>query len=93
MGMIPTILSNEAEEFFYELFYGYGGLITVIILVSMILLVSAKNRWAGIAFIPISIMIGISYLSHLPGDNSLMWGAIIMFIMPFFIIASVLWKE
>lgn len=90
--MIPQI-TNTAEDFFYEMFYGYGGLITVIILVSLILLVSSKNRWAGIAFIPISVIIGLNYLTYVTPDNGLMWGAIIMFLMPFFIILSVIWRN
>ena len=77
---------TEIAEVFTEMFYGGGAWLMLIILVSMILTISVKVKHSIILFIPISIFLGLNYLDNATASNNLEWCAIIMWIVPVFLI-------
>jgi len=77
---------SEITETFTELFFGGGAWLMVIILVAMILVISVRVKHSVVIFIPISIFLGFNYLDNATASNNLQWCAIIMWIVPIFLI-------
>lgn len=84
---------TPVEEAFYELLFGQGAWLGLIFFIVMLFLLSARNKWANIICIPISIFIGIMYIDNVATNSNLMWGAIIMFITPVFLIVMLAEKK
>lgn len=72
---------SEITELFTELLFGEGCWFGLILIVAIITLASAKSRIANIAFIPISVFIGILYFDNVDVSSNFMWAGIIMFIV------------
>lgn len=84
--MIPFNVQTEIQDAFYELFFGVqGGWIGFLIVASIMLLVTAKVRYAGILFMVVSVMMGIMMLGELAVNNDLMWCCLMYFAMPAFL--------
>ncbi len=66
----------SVEIAFDELFFGSGSWLGLLLLLTIIILLSAQSKFVGGLMIPVSVFIGISYLSY----PSLMWNALIMFL-------------
>ena len=78
---------NEIELAFYELFFGtQGGWIGFLFVASIMLLVTAKVRYAGIMFSVASVMMGIMMAEEIAVNSNLMWCTVMYFLMPFFLI-------
>ena len=77
---------NDIELAFYELFFGVqGGWIGFILVASIMLLVTAKVKYAGIMFSVVSVMMGVMMSGELAVNNDLMWCMLMYFIMPAFL--------
>jgi len=74
-------MTTEAAEFFNQLLFGSGAWLGAILIVSIILIVTIKNRLSGAIFMPICIFLGIQYLNVVPVSSDLVWIGILMFIM------------
>jgi len=74
-------MPGEFQEFFYELLFGTGAWLGIIIIVSIIVTVTLREKLSGAIFLPICIFLGSQYLEKVPVNDNLMWGAILMFIM------------
>lgn len=77
---------SEITEIFTELFYGEGAWLMLILFVAMILVISIKVKYSVVIFIPISIFLGLNYLDNASASNNLLWCALIMWILPLFLI-------
>jgi len=75
---------NEAQNFFYELFFGYGGWLGIVLIVALILLVTIKVKYSGVIFIPLSVFIGFWYFDNASVNSNFIWCGIIMLLMPIF---------
>lgn len=84
---------TQISDVFTELFYGGGSWLMLIILVSMILVISVKIKYSLIIFIPISIFLGFNYLNKATPINHLDWCAVIMWILPIFLVLIELEKR
>lgn len=73
-------MAGEALEFFNELMFGSGAWLGLILIVTIMLLVSAKTKMGGIFMCIISIFLGLEYFSNVATSSNFMWSAIIMFI-------------
>lgn len=74
-------------DLFQELFFGiYGGWLGAIILMALILVVSYKVKYAGLVFIPSSLLIGMWYLDYVNVNSNLVFNAILFFILPILLI-------
>lgn len=77
---------SEVAEAFNELFFGaQGGWVGFLLLSSVMLLVTAKVKYAGIMFSVVSVMIGVMMIPQLATDSNLMWCMIMYFLMPGFL--------
>lgn len=77
---------NDIELAFYELFFGVqGGWIGFILVASIMLLVTAKVKPAGILFMVVSVMMGVMMAGELAVNNDLMWCMLMYFVMPAFL--------
>lgn len=78
---------NDIQLAFYELFFGLqGGWIGFLLVASIMLLVTAKVRYAGIMFSVASVFMGIMMSEELAVNSNLMWCTVMYFAMPFFLI-------
>jgi len=68
------------EEIFNELFFGSGGWLGLLLLLTIIVLLGMKSKVLAVFFIPLSIFLGITYLQNVDPSNNLMWGGILMFL-------------
>jgi len=77
---------TEIQQLFYELFFGtYGGWIGFTLMASIMVLVTSKEKYAGILFMPVSIMIGVMMTNELAVNNDLWWCCLMYFLMPGFL--------
>lgn len=68
---------------FSELFYGSGAWLGILLLLTILISLSAKIKYAGVLTLPIVVFLGIDYIT-----NDLLWNAVIMFFASIFIIIS-----
>jgi len=68
------------EEIFNELFFGSGGWLGLLLLLTIIVLLGIKSKVLAVLFIPLSIFLGITYLQNVDPSSNLMWGGILMFL-------------
>jgi hypothetical protein len=73
--------SGDFTEFFQQLLFGTGAWLGAILIVSIIVIVTVKNRLSGAIFMPICIFLGIQYFNTVSSSSDLMWIGILMFIM------------
>jgi len=73
------------EEIFNELFFGSGGWLGLLLLLTIIVLLGMKSKVLAVLFIPLSIFLGVTYLQNLDPSNDLMWGGILMFLATIFL--------
>ena len=77
---------TDVQEAFYELFFGIqGGWLGFLLVASIMLLVTAKVKYAGILFMVVSVMMGIMMAGELAVDSNLMWCMLMYFAMPAFL--------
>lgn len=69
---------------FTELFYGAGAWLGLLLYLAIIIGLTLKTKYAGVLMLPVSIFLGISYLSY----PALTWNAVIMFFSAIFIVAN-----
>lgn len=72
---------SEVDEVFNSLFYGGGSWLGLILMLILIIGLCIKWRNASVIMLPISMLLGINYLS-----NSLGWHGLIMFLTSIFIL-------
>ena len=85
--MLSSFVGTEIEEAFFELFFGVqGGWIGFLIVASIMLLVTAKVKYAGIMFMVVSVFMGIMMAEELAVNNNLMWCMLMYFSMPIFLL-------
>ena len=78
---------TDISQAFYELFLGsQGGWLGFILVASIMLLVTAKVKYAGILFMVVSVMLGVMMSQELAVNSNLLWCMIMYFSMPFFLI-------
>lgn len=68
------------EDVFNELLFGQGAFLGLIIIVSLILMVGALNKYARLVFMPITVLMAIMYLDNIADSSIFMWCAVIMFL-------------
>jgi len=73
------------EEIFYELFFGSGGWLGLLLLLTIIVLLGMKSKVLAVLFIPLSIFLGVTYIQNVDPSNNLMWGGILMFLATIFL--------
>ena len=84
-----VIQLSEVTEFFTELMFGEGKWIGLILILSIIILVSAKNKYASILFLPIMIFLGIEYANNVSASSDFYWSVIICFITSVFLVVNI----
>jgi hypothetical protein len=72
---------------FDELFYGSGAWLGILLLLVIILGISLKTKYAGLLMIPVTVFLGIDYLTE-----DMLWHSIIMFITSVFVVINVFRK-
>ena len=73
---------------FGELFFGSGSWLGILLLLVIILAISLKTKYAGVLMIPVTIFLGIEYLS-----KGMPWHTIIMLITSVFVILNMFRRE
>lgn len=74
---------SSISQVFTELFYGSGAWLGILLLLTIIISLSAKIKYAGVLTLPIVVFLGIDYIT-----NDLLWNAVIMFFASIFIVIS-----
>ncbi len=77
MSSVTTALN----DLFTVLFYGSGAWLGLLLLLIMILGISVKFKKAGLLMLPVSVFLGVEYMT-----NSLGWHALIMWLASVFIL-------
>jgi hypothetical protein len=83
-------MAGEFTEFFQELLFGTGAWLGALLIVSIIVIVTVKNRLSGAIFMPICIFLGIQYFNTVSASSNLMWIGILMFIMAIYCLAMLI---
>jgi hypothetical protein len=83
-------MAGEFQEFFTELLFGTGAWLGIILIVSVIVLVTFKEKLSAGIFLPICIFLGIQYFNSVPSNSNLIWGAILMFVMAVYCIGMLI---
>ena len=73
-------------SFLENLFFGEGFWFMLIIILAVITIAVFIVPYCGILFLVITIFLGIEYLAKLPQNSNYMWGALVMFLTPIYII-------
>ena len=68
---------SEIELIFQELLFGEGAFITFIFLSSIMVLVTAKEKFLGLIFLIVSFMLSLICFNGIASDSNLMWVAIL----------------
>lgn len=68
-------------EWFSELFFGTGAWLGLLIVISIIFIVTAKEKLSGIVFLPITVLMAINYFNNVPSNSDFMWSGVIMLLM------------
>ena len=71
-------MSSTIALAFEELFYGSGMWLGLLLLLSIIIALALKNKYASVLTIPITLFLGIDYITNAE-TTSHYWGALIMF--------------
>jgi len=83
------LVMSESEDFFFELFFGMGGVLGFLLVCSLLFLISAKIKYVGIFTPVVAFVLGLSYINNLASNSNLWWLAILSFLMiPFLLITS-----
>jgi len=67
------------SEIFTEFLYGSGAWLGLTVILTLMIIATAINRWASLLFLPVTLFMGIAYLINVPVDSNFLWGALIMF--------------
>jgi len=76
---------SDISLVFTELFYGAGSWLGLLILLSIIVALTMKAKYAGVLMLPVTIFLGINYITY---DTPLLWNGIIMFFASLFILIN-----
>lgn len=71
---------SAASDIFYELLFGSGAWIGLILILSIAFLVGARNKYVNLLFIPILAFFGLLYLDNVAASANFMWSAVFCFI-------------
>jgi len=80
---------SEIQQAFTELLYGSGAWLGLILIVTIIVVTSHRNKYLALIFIPVTIFMGISYLNNVTLNSDLTWMALIMFITSTFLLIKI----
>jgi len=81
---------NQAQEFFYELFYGYGAPLGFLLIFAILVALSFKFRYSQAVTIPIAIFTSIWYFSNMATNDNFMWFGVLMLLSPIVMILPLL---
>lgn len=81
-------MSNTMEVALNELFYGAGIWLGLLIILSFIVGISMKWKYASLLCLPITLFMGIDYLTN--GTGNQLWAAIVMFFASFFLLVNLM---
>lgn len=84
-------MSGEFKEFFEELFFGSGSWLGLIIIIAIIVLVTAKEKFSGVIFLPITVLLSIHYFQNVSASNDFMWSGVLMLIVTIYCLVMVSW--
>jgi len=70
-----------------ELFYGSGSWLGILLLLILIIGISLKEKYAGLLMLPVTVFIGLDYLSE-----NMLWHMIIMFTASAFVVLNIFRK-
>jgi len=84
-------MSGEFKEFFEELLFGSGSWLGLIVIIAIIVLVTAKEKFSAVIFLPITILLSIHYFQNVSPSNDFMWSGVIMLIMTIYCLVMVSW--
>jgi len=85
-------LTNPFQLAFQELFYGSGMWLGILIILSFVVGLSLKNKYASILCLPVTIFLGIDYIVNMTTQTHL-WGSLIMFFTSIFLIINLMMKK
>lgn len=71
---------SAIEEVFNELLFGSGAWLGLIIILVLLFGGTKANKYLGVAFIPVSLFLGIMYFDNVSTSENFMWAGVIMFI-------------
>jgi len=77
---------SEAEQLFNEFLFGAGSWIGIILIVGLIVLITSKERYAGLLFFPIIILLSLKYLEKMNETGNLAWQIIVLLFASIFIL-------
>lgn len=78
---------SAADEAFQALFFGDGAWLGLLLFLAIMLALFLKSEYTGALILPISLFLGLEYVSHDMG-----WHAIIMFFFSIFILIYMMKK-
>ena len=64
---------NEIEQLFYELLFGSGAIIGLILIISIALLVSFKVKYSSLIFVVILLFFAMDYLDKITATTMHAW--------------------
>ena len=71
---------TAVNDAFQALFFGSGSWLGILLFLSIYLGLTLKWKYAGVLFLPVTIFLGLDYISH-----DLAWHAIIIWISSLFL--------
>lgn len=66
-------------ELFQELMFGSGAIIGLICSLILVVLAAWKNKYLAVLMVPVSIIIGVQYVTNVPDDSPYVWFSVIWF--------------
>jgi hypothetical protein len=76
---------SEIATAFNELFYGSGMWLGLLLLISIIIVISLKTKYAGIIMFPATVFLAINYFTEL-----FLWGGVLMLLTGTFVILTMI---
>lgn len=77
---------SEIGEIFFEMFYGSGAWLMLILIVTILVSGGWANKYLAMIFSLVSILLGIEYLTNVSVNSNFMWAAGIMFLTSIFLV-------
>lgn len=85
-----VFMMSSIEQTFYELFYGSGIWLGILLLLAIVTGLSMRFKYAGLLCLPVTIFIGIDYITNSGGNQNLLWASIIMFFTSIFLVINLM---
>jgi hypothetical protein len=79
---------SDIELVFTELFYGSGIWLGLLIILSIVVALSYKSRYAGALCLPVTVFMGIDYITNYV-DQYQLWASLIMFSASLFLVLHI----